>query len=183
MPARVTNFQKSVEQFSKLNRILKDPFAPGAIVMTKNDARESSDEPRYEGPFRVLRRTKGGSYLLKNNDGTEFRRVANQLKLVSQDMELPVESEQVEIQKILDHRQVNGTNEFLVKWKNRPSNFNEWVKQTDFAQPAVITRYWKTITKPTRLTSKRKANLIESSSETLSTSKRTRSTRSVSFKL
>ena len=164
---------KAIAQFASQKHILKDYFAPGAIVMTKNDARESSDEPRYEGPFKVLRRNKGGSYILLNTDGSEFRRVANQLKLVSQEMELSTESEQVEVNKILDHRSVNGNFEFLVQWKNRPASLNQWVKQTDFAQKAMLDRYWRTVHQPTRKTSKR--------TRSVSTTSRSRTNRNVSF--
>ena len=94
------------------------------------------------------------------------------MKLISQDIELPDQSTQVEIQKILDHRSIEGKNEFLVKWKNRPHEFNEWVKQEDFAQTAIIARYWRSIQQPTRKTSKRIRSINSKTAQ--STSQRSR---------
>ena len=58
--------------------------------------------------------------------------------------------------KILDHRTKddNGT-EYLVKWKNKPEEFNEWVEELDFDNPEILRQYHKTRRAATNIKLKR----------------------------
>ena len=73
------NRLKSKEQFEKrfLRRLVKDSYPPGTLVLVRNNTIEKSmnrkHKPRYNGPYEVVRRTTGGSYILQELDGTVWR--------------------------------------------------------------------------------------------------------------
>jgi transposase InsO family protein len=56
--------------FEKNNQIRHESFPDGTMVMVRDENRNGKSEPRYEGPFTILRRNKGGVYVLKGRDGT-----------------------------------------------------------------------------------------------------------------
>ena len=70
---------KSKEQFEKhyQKRITKKTFGPGDLVLIRNSEVEQElsrkVKPRYIGPYRVVRQTRGGSYVLAELDGTVRR--------------------------------------------------------------------------------------------------------------
>ena len=59
-------------------RLWRNEYKPGDLVLVRNSRVEKEldrkTKPRYLGPFEVLRRTQGGSYILKEMDGTISRR-------------------------------------------------------------------------------------------------------------
>jgi hypothetical protein len=60
------------------HRFLKQPIMDGELVLMQNSAVEQShnrkSKPQYLGPFEVIGRTDGGSYVLKELDGTLIQR-------------------------------------------------------------------------------------------------------------
>ena len=59
----------------RFQRLLwKENLDPGTLVIMRNSAKDKSLDrkysPRYLGPYEVVRRTKGGSYVLEELDGT-----------------------------------------------------------------------------------------------------------------
>jgi hypothetical protein len=121
--------------------IITDKFHPGAYVMVMDDLRSSKMEPRYTGPYLILRRNKGGAYILKANDDTEIKRAPSQMKLVYQDAIAP--SVLAEVDQILDHKELNNKTYYLTKWKRQSSSLNQWVASDDFQDLAPIRKYWK----------------------------------------
>lgn len=70
---------KSKEQFNKryIRRLQLKDYEPGDLVLVRNSRLESTinrfkTQPRYIGPYEVHRKTKGGSYVLKELDGTQI---------------------------------------------------------------------------------------------------------------
>jgi hypothetical protein len=67
-------------QFEKRfsHRLRREVYEPGELVLVYNSIKEKSHDqkgwPRYNGPYEVVRRTKGGSYLLKELDGVFQKR-------------------------------------------------------------------------------------------------------------
>jgi hypothetical protein len=49
--------------------------------------------------------------------------------------------QEFEIEKILDHKYVNGRLHYLVKWKNYGTEHNSWEPRENFAAPDAVTRY------------------------------------------
>jgi RNase H-like domain found in reverse transcriptase/Integrase zinc binding domain len=69
---------KSKQQFERRfrRRLQKKHYTPGELVLVRNSRLESTiarmkTEPRYLGPYEVVRRTPRGAYVLKEVDGAE----------------------------------------------------------------------------------------------------------------
>jgi len=133
-------------------------FLPGSQVMAYDDLRSSGSEPAYEGPFTLVRRQRGGNYQLQGADGTEYIRPPHALKLVIQDQIQP----EVEVEKIIDDKQINGHQHYLVKWKGRDTSLNQWVHHQDFSGRSIIQKYLKDKTKrlnPSARSSRKKTRI------------------------
>ncbi|KAI0080199.1 hypothetical protein K474DRAFT_1576485, partial [Panus rudis PR-1116 ss-1] len=68
------------------HRLLKEPLQSGGLVLVRNIRRESNfaekHTHRYTGPFQIHRQTRGGSYVLKELDGTFIRRAVAAFRLL-----------------------------------------------------------------------------------------------------
>ena len=73
-----THRLRSKEAFERrfFKRLIRSDHLPGSLVLVRNTAIRSSmnkkEKPRYLGPYRVLRRTYGGSYVLAEPDGAQL---------------------------------------------------------------------------------------------------------------
>lgn len=135
--------RRMIERFNQ--SILLNEFADGARVMSIDPILGDKLTPRYEGPFTVVRKTTGGSYVLRDGTGKDLgRRFApSQLKLVLDDFET---TPTYEVEKILQHRKTPGGEvEYLVKWKGYASKDNTWEPLESFVERACIVSYWKTV--------------------------------------
>ncbi|KAI9334566.1 hypothetical protein BDR26DRAFT_866842 [Obelidium mucronatum] len=112
--------------------------------MTLPDVRNSKLEPRYEGPYKIIHRTRQGTLQLLDADGKVLNRkyAPQQLKLVSSDTFFEPTAE---VRGIVKHRQEkDGSNTYLVEWKDK--NFpNQWVPYSDFKDTAIIMKYHDSI--------------------------------------
>jgi transposase InsO family protein len=132
------------QRFIKNNLIITTEFHPGAVVMIKNDLRAGKTEPRSEGPFSIVRRTRAGSYILRGEDGTEYTRAPNQIRLISQQAVDDKEfSKEVEIEEIRDQKEEGNANFYLIKWKGLPESLNQWVAEDDIVGQEAIRKFWK----------------------------------------
>jgi hypothetical protein len=131
------------ETFLKNHKILKEDFPSGSFVMMIDPERKNKLEPVYLGPFKVLRRNRGGAYVLQDMQGALLPRnvPASHLKLVSKDSMYDEASFDVEA--IIDHRGPENQREYLVKWKHFGPEYNDWIPTKNFDDIALVTQYWE----------------------------------------
>ena len=136
---------KMIESLNKKRHLLlPTSFPNGCVVMIIDQARKDKFQPKYVGPYHVVRRTKGGTYLLKDSTGDMLDRhvPADQMKLISlKPREIDTANKFYEIQSILNHRGSPGSYEYLVKWKDY--NDRTWEPEQNFTDDLVIRNYWK----------------------------------------
>jgi len=152
--------------------ILQNDFPEGAKVMTLDPIHSGKLNPRYEGPYTVIRRTTGGTYELKDGTGALLgRRYApSQLKLVLEDInDLPV----FEVEKILHHRPhptKKGEWEYKAKWKGYTDKDCTWEPEENFIEKKCIREYWQ---KYNQLSQPAKRNATQKADHLRQRSKRT----------
>ncbi|KAG1486913.1 hypothetical protein G6F46_014862 [Rhizopus delemar] len=98
----VENMKK---QFEKHNTIVDD-FKEGSHVMAKVPTMTGSLNPVYDGPYTVIRKTRGGSYVLQDEMGLLMSRDYTPSELKPIDLHnINEDNEEVyEIEGIVDHR-------------------------------------------------------------------------------
>ena len=141
-----TSSARVVRMFSKDHKILDDGFPAGSHVMMNTEPRTSKLHPKYEGPFTVLRRTKGGAYTLLDATGQLLPKTVSpdKLKLIS----LPESSSSepsYEVHQILNHRGSPTNREYLVRWKGYGPNSDSWEPAANFDSPLLIQQYFDRI--------------------------------------
>jgi hypothetical protein len=134
------------EQFDLSHRLISpQTFPPGATVMIKDPSRQNKFEPTYIGPYTIIRRSRGGAYVLKDATGDLLDRhvPADQMKLIARrkrriDKDQPI----YEVHSILDHRGPPGSYEYLVRWSGYDSTNNSWEPASSFLDDSTIQKYW-----------------------------------------
>ena len=134
--------QKMIDRFNAT--VLHNQFPEGSKVMTLDPIRNGKLDPKYEGPYTVVRRTTGGTYQLKDGTGAPLGRnyAPSQLKLVLEDPNSP---QTFEIEKILGHRPhptKKGEWQYSVKWKGYSEEDNTWEPQESFIERTTLKQYW-----------------------------------------
>ena len=127
--------------------LLPTSIPAGSTVMLKDVTRSNKFEPKYVGPYIVLRRSRGGAYVLRDLTGDVLdRRVpGDQLKLVSKKARAKDKDPKAVVyvvNKVIDHRGSPGAYEYLVNWSGYSDSDNTWEPATSFLDDAVIKRYW-----------------------------------------
>ncbi|CAF0993179.1 unnamed protein product [Brachionus calyciflorus] len=104
----------------------------GTIVFIKCEGLLTKLEPLYKGPYKIKGITKRGNYLVTNALGETLQESypIQKLKVVEDNLSLPAESAQLE--KILNHKIVENSFFFLVKWKNLPRSECSWIPENYF---------------------------------------------------
>lgn len=136
-----SNSDKMTNMFNKEHKIIANGFPEGSSVMLTVSTRKSKLHPKYEGPFKILRRTKGGSYTLLDQTGELYPKKVSpdKLKIIS----LPDDAPSYEVEKILDHRGPAAAREYLVHWKGYHSNQDSWEPAANFDSPLLIQQYFQ----------------------------------------
>ena len=118
-------------------------FPIGSFVMVKDIFRKGKLSPRYEGPYKVVRKTKGGTYSLLDHDNSLLPRnfAPSQITMVAP-RERSDETSYV-VESILKHRGRQGAYQYLVKWRGFSAAENSWVPENNFDDIEVIATYWR----------------------------------------
>ncbi|KAF9110775.1 hypothetical protein BGW39_004577, partial [Mortierella sp. 14UC] len=102
-----------ISAFNKAHRLVE--FPTGSYVMVKDPLAKTPLDPKYDGPYKVVRRTPRGTYVLQDNLNHVLSRnyAPEQIKLVTQSLDIPTqEREHFEVEKVLSHR-LNDKGEML----------------------------------------------------------------------
>jgi hypothetical protein len=115
--------------------------------------RANKFEPKYIGPYTVVRRAHNGAYVLKDMTGDVLDRhvPADQLKLISKQRRRRDENEPMwEVKEILNHRGTPGAYEYYVDWKDYGEEARSWEPQSGFQDTKVIQEYWRKFQEKTK---------------------------------
>ena len=132
------------------HRLLVEPLQPGTVVyvrLLKKHIRKL--DPKFTGPYKVLRQATGGNYILSSTRNQPLHRSypLDQLKLVDQTCAAEIwtaacSTKLFPLDCIVDHRYVNGALQFLLQWKGHDSDFNSWETESAIADPDMVAAYW-----------------------------------------
>jgi hypothetical protein len=141
------NKQAMITRLNKHRRqLLQGSLPVGAIVMLIDPNRQNKFEPKYIGPYTIVRRARNGAYVLRDGTGDMLDRHVppDQLKLVSRKARpIDLEQNEWEVQSIRGHRGEPGRYEYDVKWKDH--NDRTWEPASSFMDDTVIKNYWKQV--------------------------------------
>jgi hypothetical protein len=140
---------KLVQSLNKHRRqLLPSSFPVGSTVMIVDPQRQNKFEPKYIGPYTIVRRSHGGAYVLKDAVGDLLDRKIppDQMKLISkskreQDITNPI----FYVDHIVEHRGSPGSYEYLVHWKDFPEDERTWEPAMNFLDDQVIKDYWDSL--------------------------------------
>jgi hypothetical protein len=132
---------------NRQRRVLIVPIPAGAVVMLKDVHRKNKFEPKYVGPYSVVRRAQNGAYVLRDATGDILDRHVplDQLKIVSRKpLSLPNDQSADNIylvRKIVDHRGQPGNYEYLVDWKGDKQR--TWEPERNILDYDCVKDYWE----------------------------------------
>ncbi|CEP12320.1 hypothetical protein [Parasitella parasitica] len=134
------------DKFDKYKNIVKD-FEKGAPVMVRFPTLKGSLTPSYMGPYTIVRKTKGGSYVLSDETGLLMDRdyTPSELKAISQDNILNEDDGNhiYEIEGILDHRGTGSNIEYKIRWKGYSQEEDSWLRPEMITHEHIIQQYWR----------------------------------------
>ena len=137
-----------IKRLDKTRRVITEKAFPvGSIVMLRDPMRSTKFEPKYVGPYTIVRRTRNGNLSLRDETGDILDRNVppDQLKMIrKKPNESDLETAVYEVQSIEGHRGSPNNYEYLTKWKNYSQR--TWEPATSFRDTALINDYWKTHT-------------------------------------
>ncbi len=140
---------KMIAGLDRTRKLLLPSSLPGgSTVMLLDPKRTNKFEPKYIGPYTVIRRSRNGAYLLKDATGMPLDRHVpiDQLKIVikgKQRRQIDQDQEVFEVETILEHRGVPGAYEYRVHWKGYSTEEDSWEPASSFLDDKVIQQYWK----------------------------------------
>ena len=126
-------------------RHIKDhPFPDGSFVMLRNQTRKTKMDAQYDGPFKVLRRTRAGTYVLQDMMGDLFPRKAapSQLKLISVESDAGLlGGEHYTVDTLLNHNGTPGNRTYKVRWAGYSAADDTW-EPAENLPVSLINAYW-----------------------------------------
>ena len=140
---------KLIQSINKHRRLLlPSSFPAGSTVMIVDPDRQNKFEPKYIGPYIIVRRSHGGAYVLKDAVGDLLDRKVppDQMKLISKSKrDVDITNPIFYVDHIVEHRGSPDSYEYLVHWKDFPEEERTWEPATNFLDDSVIKKYWKSL--------------------------------------
>ncbi|KAG0249635.1 hypothetical protein DFQ27_009888, partial [Actinomortierella ambigua] len=146
-------------RFNKSHELVE--FSVGAMVLARDERRDGTTAPKFEGPFKVGSQTTDGSYILLDGTGEPLTRryAPSQLKLfvrrkplsagdddADSSGTLETTSESYEIEAILDHDTDPDYPHlfyYFVSWKDYGPEHNSWIPFDNFDDIQIVRKYWR----------------------------------------
>ena len=129
----------------------------GDTVMIKDMQRTSSHEPRFVGPYKVIRKNRRGTYQLQDalTDEKLHRSIPiSQMKRCGTgpmtdasgkalEADLGAE-ERFYVENVIKHRKrADGAVEYYVQWRGYDESHNSWETAEEFDDAATLALYWR----------------------------------------
>lgn len=140
---RTSVYNESMKKsFDKRHKLVSFPVGSHVMLARAYDAPKT--ENPYSGPFKVAKRTRGGSYLLTDPAGDLHPSpvAPDRLSLVRVPADFDP-NQTYDVEKVLKHRGPTSKREYLVRWNGFDESHDSWVRQDDFFDLSAITKYWK----------------------------------------
>ena len=143
------------------SNMLKNILPLGTVVMLidpayiKSGVKRPRHEPKYIGPYTIVRREISGAYVVRDDTGVEYHRKVpvDQMKVVHvptspDDSRVEPEGDKLWVaEDIVDHAQPDNGLMYRVKWKGYNSSQNTWDPETNINGEALIASYYRSLSK------------------------------------
>ena len=165
-PYAVKNISEAQERQKKAQNdrvnVRSNELPVGTKVMMINDGIIPKLDSRYKGPFTIISKDNFDNYTIKDNLDNIVNQVypLHKLKEIVLD-DVKDDKNDVEIEKILDHKDVDSKRYYLVKWKGFKASENEWVIENDFSSKKIINKYLAKV-KPKNKRGRASSNFLSS---------------------
>ena len=135
----------TVKQGSEVVRRKIVGFPNGSWVYTIDPTRTAKSQPKYLGPYQVVRRNTGGAYELQDANGNTFVKPPEHLKQVIRTAE-ETNVTRYNAKAILDHRGDENHRQFCIEWFTDEDKRQEsWVSAEKIENPKMIQDYWRKV--------------------------------------
>jgi hypothetical protein len=127
----ISGKNKLVQSLNKNRKqLLPTAFPTGSTVMIIDPHRSNKFEPKYIGPYTIVRRSRNGNYVLKD------------LTPTGDILDRHVPADQFDVNRIVKHRGEPGFYEYLVDWTGYTADEQTWESASSFLDDTVIKKYW-----------------------------------------
>ena len=124
-------------------------FKNNDFVMKLVDKRDNKEDPKWEGPFQVVRQEEGSrGFILRNKDGKNLKSAVAVSRLQKSSIGFVDQGDDIfNVKRILDHKGDGDERKYLIWWEGYPKSEATWESTNNIFNKLVIKEYWKKKTK------------------------------------